>query len=164
MNSLRFSVCAIALMLLAGCLPTTPGSPTASATSTPAATPTLESISTPTLPIGTWPVTITGMVYDASAGRDKPIVNAQVTYARSSIVINSETKQTRTDAQGHYTVAMMMHDTDRVLITVQAAGFAPYTATRNGVSFFPSDEQRGDVGLMPLNPVTPAWPTPIISP
>ncbi len=101
-------------------------------------------------PPTTWSITIVGTVYDASVGPGKPIANAQVTFARNSISINSETQRAVTDAQGKYRISMMMHDTDQVRITVQASGFNPYTNTRGGVSFFPSGDHRVDLGLTPV--------------
>ena len=98
-------------------------------TSTPANTTATQPLQTPTpTPVGTWEMVIEGMIYDQSTS--KPISGATISY----IVVHSyfpeiqegRPNKTISDAQGKFTLPMIVHDTDNIRIRVEANGHISY--------------------------------------
>jgi hypothetical protein len=125
---------------------------------TPATAPTARSSSakepspTPTF-IGTWPVTVTGKVYDASFGLGRPIRGATVTCSYWSHVLPSYTGRVVTDAGGRYSITFLVHDTDGITITFEASGFETLIVERSGMSLL-GGKHEIDMGLSPLQKPT----------
>ncbi len=115
----------IAILLLASCA-SEPASPTAE--SLPSV-PSKQPEPTPTY-TGTWETTIRGVVYDKSAGTDKPIAGARIIYE----VLHSyfpelqegRLNKTISDEDGIFSLVVMVHDTDSIRILVEAPGFRVY--------------------------------------
>jgi hypothetical protein len=106
---------------------------------------------TPT-PSGSWEIVIDGMVYDDSIGLDKPINDATINY----IVLHSyfmelqdgRTNQTETDENGIFSLPVMVHDTDRVKIVVEAQGFISFEEKLIGVDLLV--DRSYEIGLFPI--------------
>lgn len=109
---------------------------------------------TPT-PVGSWETVVEGVIYDKSEGPGRPVSGAIVRY----IVVHSyfmELQQGRinkaeTDEEGKFILPVMVHDTDRVRIMIEAQGFVSYEENLVGVDLF-----GGKNYMIGLNPITKA--------
>lgn len=116
------------------------GTPTATPTSTVA------SATTPTPTGAPADLTLTGRVYDASAGPDAGIENAAV----SLISCYPRTFPTLTDAEGRYEIfvaAQYLTPCPEVIIEVEARGYGPRSLTVAVSSLYAQPER--DFGLVP---------------
>ena len=131
LTGLRPAALAAAIPLLASCCailvpdlgaPSSPDS-TATLTAQPLQT------DTPT-PVGTWEMVLNGKVYDSTTV--EPIADAAVRYeviaSYFSEIQEGRPHATVTDAQGHFSLPMIVHDTDNIRIYAEAPGYAPYDA------------------------------------
>ena len=109
---------------------------------------------TPT-PVGSWETVIEGVIYDKSVGIDQPVSGATVRY----IVVHSyflelqqgSINKTETDEEGKFFLPVMVHDTDRIRIMVEAQGFVTYDENLVGVELV-----GGKNYMIGLNPLTKA--------
>ena len=109
---------------------------------------------TPT-PVGSWETVIEGVVYDKSVGSDQPVSGATVRY----IVVHSyfmelqqgRINKTKTNNEGKFFLPVMVHDTDRVRILIEAKGFVSYEENLVGADLF-----GGKNYMIGLNPLTEA--------
>ena len=102
-------------------------------------------------PPGTWEMVIWGTVYDASSGLDKPVAGARVTYDQYSYQ-GGGIGFVVSDERGRYEFALLVHDTDTLAISVEEAGFAPYSQRSTGMALYAGGrERRIDLGLTPLS-------------
>ena len=105
---------------------------------------------TPTV-IGTWEATIEGVIYDATAGLDRPIAGATIVYE----VLHSyypelqegRLNQTTSDEGGNFSLTVMVHDTDSIKVVIQAKGYTLYEEKFVGVDLLAG--KRLEVGLSP---------------
>ncbi len=149
----HYEVPALAASLLAifvmSCLPvqssTSPIPPGPSAATSGSPVPTKEPSPTPTF-IGTWPVTIDGIVYDALTGLGHPIAGANVRYDRFSYLSLPPRGEAVTDKEGRYRLILLVHDTDSITMSAEAPGFAPFSERHDGVWFFGGSRQI-NIGL-----------------
>jgi len=94
---------------------------------------------TPTV-VGTWETTIEGVVYDATTGLDKPIAGATIVYE----VLHSyypelqegRSNKTVSDEQGMFSLTVLVHDTDRVRVVIEAKGYTTYEEEFTGFDLF----------------------------
>jgi len=120
-----------------------------------------EDVSTPTTQIivssptptvtGTWETEVEGRIYDRSAGPDKPIAGATVTYdvLHSYFPELQEGRLNRaiSNRHGEFSFDVMVHDTDSIRIVVEAPGYIPYEERLIGVDLLGG--KRLEVGLAP---------------
>ena len=107
------------------------------------------------IPVGSWETVIEGVIYDKSVGFDQPVSGATVRY----IVVHSyfmelqqgRTNKTETNKEGKFFLPVMVHDTDRVRILIEARGFVSYEENLIGVDLF-----GGKNYVIGLNPLTKA--------
>jgi hypothetical protein len=109
-------------------------------------------ISSPTPTVtGTWETVIEGLVYDQSAGPNKPITGATVTYdvLHSYFPELQEGRLNRaiSNQGGEFSFDVMVHDTDSVSIVVEAQGYIPYEERFLGIDLLAG--KRLEVGLTP---------------
>jgi len=110
---------------------------------------------TPT-PVGSWETVIEGVIYDKSVGSDQPVSGATVHY----IVVHSyfmelqqrRNNKTETNKEGKFILPVMVHDTDRVRILIEAQGFVSYEENLVGVDMFGGKNYM--IGLNPLSKAT----------
>jgi len=84
---------------------------------------------TPTT-VGSWKTVIEGVIYDKSVGFDQPVSGATVRY----IVVHSyfmelqqgRINETESNKEGKFFLPVMVLDTDRVRIMIEAKGFVSY--------------------------------------
>jgi hypothetical protein len=104
----------------------TPANPTATHAAQPLPT------ATPT-PVGTWQMVIEGLIYDTATGR--PIAGAAIRYK----VVHSYFPEiqegwpnaTVSNEQGHFSLPMIVHDTDNIRLVVQSPGYITYEKKLN---------------------------------
>ncbi len=100
-------------------------------------------------PIGTWETVIDGVIYDSAIGVDAPIVGASVAYD----VLHSyfpelqagRLNRTTTDAQGEFSLSVIVHDTDSVQLLVTAQGYMLHGERLVGVDLLAG--RRFSIGL-----------------
>ena len=105
----------------------------------------ITSTDTPTV-IGTWKMTIGGVVYDTATS--SPIAGASVRY----VVVHSYFREiqegwlqaTVSDGQGRFILPMIVHDTDNIHIVVEAPGYQTYDEKLNLFG-----DRKLDIGLTP---------------
>jgi len=139
-------------LLLAAC----GGAPVSTETperATVTATQTEQPTETPTpLPVGTWETVIEGIVYDQSRGPGNPIAGVSVSYnvvhSYFAELQQGRPNQTVTDAQGAFSLPVMVHDTDSIRVRIEAQGFISYEEKLVGVDLFGG--RNFDIGLTPL--------------
>lgn len=110
---------------------------------------------TPT-PFGSWETVIEGMIYDKSVGPDQPVSGATVRY----VVVHSyfmelqqgRINKTETGEEGKFILPVMVHDTDRVRIIIEAQGFVTYDDNLVGVELVGGKNYM--IGLDPLTKAT----------
>ena len=110
--------------------------------------------------MGTWEAVLIGAIYDAGTGPDVPIEGAAIRYR----VLHSyfpEIQQGRpnratTDAQGHFRLLVMVHDTDSVLIEITAKGYVSYEERLSGFDLIAG--RNYELGLQPAAIATTAAP------
>lgn len=110
---------------------------------------------TPT-PVGSWETVIEGVIYDKSVGSDQPVSGATIRY----VVVHSyfmelqqgRINKTETDEEGKFFLPVMVHDTDRVRILIEAKGFVPHEENLVGVDLFGGKNYM--IGLSPLTKAT----------
>lgn len=124
------------------------------------ATQTAQPIKTSTsIPIGTWETVIDGVIYDKSAGPDKPIAGASISYhvVHSYFLELQEGRPNKivTDGRGKFSLPVIVHDTDSIRILIEAQGFISYEESLVGVNLFGG--RSFNIGLTPLA-------TPTVSP
>lgn len=111
--------------------------------------------STPT-PMGSWETVIQGLIYDNSAGLDKPITGASISYlvAHSYFPELQEGRRTTTitDELGKFSLPVMVHDTDHIRILIEAPGYLSYEEELVGVDLFGG--KNIIKGLIPLATAT----------
>ena len=126
-----------------------------------AASPILDEIKTATpIPVGSWETVVEGVVYDNSVGPDRPIKGATIHY----IVLHSyymELQQGRnnkseTNERGEFFLPVMVHDTDRIRVLVEAQGFISYEEELVGVDLFGG--KLYSIGLTPIVVITDSSP------
>lgn len=98
-----------------------------------------------------------GVVYDAAGGPTAPIADAIVQYTQISLVRSGQSGSVLTDRSGHYSFRLFLHDTDTIIVQVQANGFLPASARYGGLQLWYAD--RVDFGLVANPPPSPT-PTP----
>jgi hypothetical protein len=127
---------ALTVLLLVACGSPRLPSPDVSGSMTAIPTDLLTQTASPT-PMGTWEAIIEGVIYDNAVGLGKPIVGASVSYN----VLHSyfpelqagRASQTMTDAQGRFSIRVIVHDTDSIELVVAAPGFVAYEERLVGV-------------------------------
>jgi len=154
----------LALLALTGLLLSACGSapliaPDASGSATAAPTDANIQAATAT-PLGTWETVIDGVIYEGAAGVGQPITGASVTFN----VVHSyfpelqagRPNQTVTDAQGQFSLPVIVHDTDRVQLIITAQGFMPYEESLAGFDLVAGRSLR--IGLTREVPTTAGPP------
>jgi hypothetical protein len=105
---------------------------------------------TPTT-IGTWETEISGVIFDRSAGPERPISGATITYdvlhTYYAGLQEGRPNQTSSDEYGKFSLAVMVHDTDSIRILVEAQGYKPFEQKFTGVDLVVG--KRLEVGLSP---------------
>jgi len=91
---------------------------------------------TPTV-TGTWKTVIEGLIYDQSAGSDKPIPGATVTYdvlhSYFPELQEGRLNKTISNQRGEFSFRVMVHDTDSIKILIEAQGYIPYEERLVGI-------------------------------
>ena len=133
--------------LLAACRSTPTPNQNIPAPTNPTATHAAQPLQTATpTPVGTWEMTIKGVIYDAATGR--PIAGTSVRYR----VVHSyfpelqegRPNATVSDEQGQFSLPMIVHDTDNIRIVVEAPGYMTY---EKKIDLF--GDRSLDIGLTP---------------
>lgn len=91
---------------------------------------------TPT-PVGTWETVISGQLSDGDSEAGNPIGGATIVYT----VLHSyfpELQEGRlnkatSDEAGAFSLTVLVHDTDRILVAVEAKGYHPYEERLTGI-------------------------------
>ncbi|MCA9945193.1 MAG: carboxypeptidase regulatory-like domain-containing protein [Anaerolineales bacterium] len=132
-------------LLLGAC--TEPDSATTSDRSAGPPTPTRE---------GTWTSVIDGYIYNFDA-QAEPIPGATVRYelvlSYFPEIQDGHENQTETDRQGEFTLPVIMHDTDKMRVVVEAAGYQPYEESFVGIDLV--EGKTLTVGLLPTASTAP---------
>ncbi len=119
-------------LLFAACTPESEpdaSQPPISAPRSPTPGPQPQATATPT-PAGTWETIIQGAIYAGRTNPTAPLSGAFVTYqvlhSHFPGLQEGRSNQAITDDSGHFTLPVMVHDTDAIKITVTAEGYQPY--------------------------------------
>ena len=130
-------------------------------------TPTVQTaISTPTLtPVGTWETVIRGLIYDQSAGPDKPIAGATIIYdvlhTYYPELQEGRLNKTVSDEQGMFSLTVMVHDTDSIRVAIEATGYTTYEEKCAGFDLLAGKSL--EVGLSPEQYQSLCRPSPCFS-
>jgi hypothetical protein len=129
--------------------------PVADETPTPPATPT----QTPPGDLGT--KQITGRVYDAMQGSATGIAGAEVEYRRLATLGGGMSGTVATDASGDFAFELFLHDSDTIIITASAEGFAPEELVFNGYGLWVAPPLS--IGLLPLGGTVAISPSTVVN-
>jgi hypothetical protein len=85
----------------------------------------------PTLPGDLGTIQVHGIVYNSARGVRSPIAQAAVTIVNNSVVQPATQIDITTNLTGTFDLALELHTTDRVDVTITAAGYLTSTLSKN---------------------------------
>lgn len=105
------------------------------------------------IPAGTWETVIEGRIDDEGAGTIDPISGASIVYTVLHAYFpefqEGRLNETLSGKFGEFSVPVIVHDTDSILIQVEAQGYLPYEERVSCVDLFGG--RRYDIGLISIS-------------
>lgn len=104
---------------------------------------------------------VSGQVYDAGRGATAPIAGAQVEYRRLATLGGGMSGTVVADANGDFAFELFLHDSDTIIVTAAADGFAPAELRFLGYELWFGPPLS--VGLLPLSGTVAISPSAVVN-